>query len=139
MKFFRRLVVLVFVLVIGAVIFDSPAVLAAGKPPAITPVSGLRLVVETDSDPDTMVFHVSELINAGRADEEHDLPAPDYSGTRGYIPRQHRLAADLLKIEGVEHLTLKIHAVKIRKGRVFTWKELRPQVEVILRKYLDKK
>ncbi|MEK7661963.1 MAG: NifU N-terminal domain-containing protein [Patescibacteria group bacterium] len=52
--------------------------------------------------------------------------------------RLRPLVDALFKIPGVVSVTIKQYSVSIKKGEIFTWDEIRPQAEKILKKHLAK-
>jgi hypothetical protein len=85
--------------------------------------------MSNDTGHDLYIFHVSEqvtrksIITFSSPDSQKDKQTP--------------MIQDLFQIKGVADLWIYPYRVFIRKGHVFTWDELVPKIEAVLRKHLQ--
>lgn len=89
-----------------------------------------RLKAEMCPNPNRCVFHVSEEVTTQMilTFESRDCQKEKSSS----------LIDDLFNIQGITSVTLMPYQVTIGKGTVFSWDELRPDIEAVLLRHLTK-
>lgn len=104
-------------------------VLLAALAAAQTPKSPtVKYWIQDVPNPDIKVIHTTHRFNDGRVNMSL-LASP----TELTVPQRQ-----LLRLDGVEEVTLKGYTVSVNKGRAFYWNEVLPNVLKILEEHLGK-
>ena len=88
------------------------------------------------TDGNLTFIHVDKPVHRPVYSGTETFYSPDSSDTKGDVPA---LVKDLFEIDGIAIVNLKRYEIMIRKGRLFSWDVIIPQVISVLEQHLDPK